>query len=67
MELKRLIAELKAEGRIIEAKGKRLRIHPGILEPPRGAPPATGGAAQVGCAWDRRQFTRILTEKPHLK
>jgi hypothetical protein len=49
MDLKGLVAELKAEGRIIEAKRKRkrLQIHPGILEPPQGAPPATGGAVQV--------------------
>jgi hypothetical protein len=54
MDLKRLIAELKAEGRIVEAKGKRLQFHPGILEPPQGAPPTAGGAAQVASVWDRR-------------
>ncbi len=47
MNLKKLIAELKAEGRIVEAKGSWPRIHAGVLEPPQGAPPATGGAAQV--------------------
>jgi len=54
MDLKKLISELKAEGRIIEAKGKWHRTHPGILAPPQGVPPATGGAAQVACVWDRR-------------
>ena len=54
MDLKRLIGQLKAEGRIIEAKGKLPGIHPGILEPPQGAPPASGGAAQAACVWDRR-------------
>jgi hypothetical protein len=54
MNLKELIAELKAEGRIIEAKGKLPRIHAGILEPPQGTPPATGGAAQVARTTDRR-------------
>ena len=52
MELKKLIAELKAAGRIIEAKGKWPRIHAGVLEPPQGAPPAAGGAAQVACVAD---------------
>jgi hypothetical protein len=61
MDLKRLIAELKAEGRVIEAKAKGLRIHPGILEPPQGAPPATGGAAQVAWVWDRRGPAKKLT------
>jgi hypothetical protein len=54
MDLKELVAELKAEGRIIEAKEKLPRIHAGILEPPQGAPPATGGAAQVARIADRR-------------
>jgi hypothetical protein len=54
MDLKKLIAELKAEGRIVEAKGKWPGIHAGILEPPHGAPPATGGAAQVARFVDRR-------------
>jgi hypothetical protein len=54
MDLKKTIAELKAEGRIIQAKGKWPRIPAGVLDPPQGAPPATGSAAQVACVLDRR-------------
>lgn len=54
MDLKKAIAELKAAGRIVKTEKRRLRIHPGIMTPPQGAPPATGGASQVACVWDRR-------------
>ena len=52
-DLKVLIAELKAEGRIVQAK-RRWRIHPGILPPTQGAPPSASGAAEVARVWDRR-------------
>jgi hypothetical protein len=54
MDLKKLIAELKGERRIIKAGGRWLRIHPGIMTPPQGAPPASGGAAQGASMWDGR-------------
>jgi hypothetical protein len=38
MDLKKLIAKLKAEHWIIEAEGKWPRIHAGVLEPPQGPP-----------------------------
>jgi hypothetical protein len=58
MDLKKLIAELKAERRIIESERKWPRISAGVLEPPQGTPHATGGAAQVACVRDRRGSVR---------
>ena len=52
-ELKKLIADLKSEGRIVKAKSDRPRIHPAATIPPEGSPPASGGATQAAYVWDR--------------
>jgi hypothetical protein len=54
MDVSKILAELKAEGYIVEHEKEWPRIHPGVMEPPQGTPPATGGAAQVACIVDRR-------------
>jgi hypothetical protein len=62
MDLQKLMAELEAERRILNAEFREAerwawrgsQIHAGLLEPPQGAPPATGGAAQVPRIVDRR-------------
>jgi hypothetical protein len=53
--LKKLIAELKAEGRIVDA---RRTWHPGIIAGSQNTPPASGGAAPVARVWDGRGLTK---------
>jgi hypothetical protein len=58
MDLATILAELKADRAAVEkaisdleelSQGRKPNFHPGVQKPPGGgAPPATGGAAQVG-------------------